>query len=59
MQPHVIHASSQALDNVARIAVVLRDRYGADAVFVARRQIEVADGDNRVTWQAILDRLST
>lgn len=58
MQPHMTHTSLHSDEVVGQLSAILRDRYGADAALVARRQLLDAERDGRAVWQAILDRLS-
>lgn len=44
-------------DRISIVAGAVRAAYGGDAVAVALRQIDLADGDTRDDWIAVLDHL--
>jgi hypothetical protein len=53
-----ISANDHQADPVTIIVEALRQKFGADADEVARRQVEAASGDTLRTWLEIRARLS-
>jgi hypothetical protein len=51
------NAVPAADERIATIAGAILDAYGADAVLVARRQLDAADDACRADWAAILRHL--